>query len=261
MIRSKRSLLMPGVLSIGLAAAVFTSSTTAAPVPLTATGSDYGPSSTNTPGYATILPSVVTPANLVTPGLEAAVQSYSTTIGNSTIAGTLASNVYKDPITGYLTFVYQITATGASTEAVARLTLNAWTAESGLQILNNGADGTGTTATAATGSYPGWTNGNPNSINWDSNDNLNIQFRSATGNGTEGTQMPAGDFSAEVFFQTNSTSEFINNAGISDGVTANVPYLGPTNAVPEPATLGLLVIAGTGVLLLRRRRTTPLAGR
>lgn len=257
MIRSKRSLLMPGVLGIGLAAAALVSPATAALIPLVATGSDYGPLSTNTPGYATSLPSVVTPANLMS-GLESATQSYSTTVGNSTIAGTLTSNVYKDPITGYLTFVYKLNATGASTEAVARLTLNAWTAESGLQILNNGADGTGTTATAATGSYPGWTNGNPNSINWDSNDNLNIQFRSATGNGTEGTQMPAGDFSAEVFFQTNSTSEFINNAGISDGVTANVPYLGPTNAVPEPATMSLLLIGGGGALL-RRRRRTPVA--
>jgi len=203
----------------------------------------------------------VTPATLVTPGLEAAVQNYSTTVGNSTIAGTLTSNVYKDPTTGNLTFVYKITATGASSEAVARLTLNAWTAETGLQILNNGADGSGTSATAASGSYPGWTNGNPNSINWDSNDNLNMQFRSANGNGTEGTQMPANDFSAQIFFQTNSTSEFINNAGVSDGVTANVNYIGPTNAVPEPVTMSLLLLGGGGALLRRRRRRTPVAGR
>jgi len=260
MIRGKRSLLMPGVLGIGLAAAAFVSSATAALIPLTVTGSDYGPSSSSTPGYAITLPSVVTPANLVTPGLEAATQTYSTTVGSSTIAGTLTSDVYKDPTTGYLTFVYEIAATYTSTEAVARLTLNDWTAESGLQISNNGANGGGNTVTASSGGFPGWINGNPNSINWDTNDNVNIQFRSSDGNGTQGTQIPANDYSALIFLQTNSTTEFINNAGISDGVTANVNYLGPT-AVPEPATMSLLVLGGTGALLRRRRRSVPVAAR
>jgi hypothetical protein len=206
----------------------------------------YSGSSAGGPYYSNALPADVIPANLQT----TLSSTYTATGETSTIVGTLVSEVYKDPVTGFLTFVYQDTVSPTSTESVVRLTLADLWLDAGLSITDHGADGSGSSTPAADAH---WSNGDPRFMIWEAQD-INIQFRSPVGAGTEGTVLaPPGDYSANMFFATNATSYTTANAGISDGVTANAPYLGP-GAVPEPSSIALLLAGLLGGLAFWKRR-------
>ena len=131
---------------------------------------------------------------------------------------------------GFLSFYYKIANTPGGSEAVDRFTAAGFKGFS--------------TAVAKAGS------GTP----------VGLAYRSSGFGNTVGfdlNAMPAGTISEWVVIHTNSKFYGINNGGVSDGITANLPIY---SAVPEPSTviagaLLLLPFAASTMRRLRKNRT------
>lgn len=163
--------------------------------------------------------------------------------GATTFQGNFRQIVVRDTGTGFLDFLYQLQRTdGVGLDAIARLSttdFQAFTTDVGICTL-----------CADLIAPIGPTKFAPGSID-----------RSSNG-GTVGFQFaPVAEITAnnETFVLVIKTNALgFTNAGSSviDGGTANVFSYGPATpiVIPEPATAGLVALAGGGLLLARRFR-------
>ena len=218
---------------IGLTAVACSSLAVAATVQLTPGESTYDPSATDGgTTYDTTIPAVVSPANLVT-----TLSSTYNGVGGEgqTQAGTFTSQIYKDPLSGYLTFVYSDTSSGSSTDNMESINLADLWPQTGLAISDNGAASSTGSSSPILSSANTWTNGEPTFIQWKTSNNMDIEMQNSNSHGTEGTLISPGNYTAQIFFATNATNYATDNAAISDGASANASYLGPAPAtVPGP---------------------------
>src|SRR5579872_2688584 len=151
-------------------------------------------------------------------------------VGGAILQGTLNSWVYDDtPTSNTLDFVYQLSNSGNG-DSFKELTLSRF----GTTTTNVGYE-----QTAAT-DHTGVDRNGPNVIDW--------YFANASG-------IAPGQSSDYLVNQTNATQYTVGTGSIIDGGTAvaqvQVPFAG--NNVPEPASVGLIIVAA-GMALGRRRR-------
>ena len=208
------------------------------------------------PAFDTVLPAYFSvPANQVAPTL---VSNY---VGAFT--GTVTSNVYVNPATGFLAFEYVFTNTtvlpggappGGPVLDLAKATIGDPVAKPwlGFAIFNCGADGSG--ASTAVGA-PSWADGDPYSIDRDgtaAGEGLTINWK-LSNNGT--VIRNAVDVSALIFFETDAKYWTTTDVGILDsGAVSDARAYAPS-LIPEPASLSLLGLGGLALLLKRRRRS------
>jgi len=207
------------------------------------------------PAFDTVLPAYFVPVQQAAPTL---VSNY---VGAFT--GTVTSNVYVNPGTGFLAFDYVFTNTtvlpggappGGPVLDLAKATIGdpvvkPWL---GFTIFNCGADGSG--ASTPVGA-PSWADGDPYSIDRDltvAGEGLTINWK-LSNNGT--VIRNAADFSAHIFFETDAKYWTTTNVGILDsGKVSDAEAYAPS-LIPEPASLSLLGLGGLALLWKRRRRT------
>ncbi|MGC3957843.1 MAG: PEP-CTERM sorting domain-containing protein [Verrucomicrobiota bacterium] len=134
----------------------------------------------------------------------------------------------SSPYTG-LTFTYQLFSSSSSVNSIDRLTLNRF---AGFQT-DVGYNGSGIVPSRASRTATG--------------ELMAFVFENAFFQPT----LTPGSSSPLLVIQTDSPVWAIGNASIIDGATANVPAFVP-QAVPEPATLGLVVI-GLATLATRKK--------
>jgi|SRR5688572_4405388 hypothetical protein len=147
--------------------------------------------------------------------------------------GSLTSTVFTNDTTNpfgsnRLTFVYQLSNAAASNNVLARLVLDSF---GGFQ---------------ADASYQTGTGVAPTLIDRLTNPDIGFSF---LGGGTNPGPLRPGDTSARLVVQTNATLFGASNGSVIDGAQVNVSALGPF--VPEPASLGVIALAG--LALIRRR--------
>jgi len=199
------------------------------------------------PAFDTVLPAYFVAAQQVAPTL---VSNY---VGAFT--GTVTSNVYVDPGTGFLAFDYVFTNTTAGAvvdlakATIGNPTVRPWL---GFTIFNCGSDQSGTsTGVGATS----WIDGDPYSIDRDgttAGEGLTINWK-LSNTGTV-IRNPA-DFSAHIFFETDAKWHTKTDVGVLDsGAVSNAKAYAPS-LIPEPASLSLLGLGGLALLLKRRRRS------
>jgi hypothetical protein len=162
--------------------------------------------------------------------------------------GTVRSQVFRDPATGFLAFHYTIALTDMNSVPIVRATMDGW---EGINITDAGADATGSSGTFDPN--PEWTDGDPLSISRDpTSEGIAIQWRTAMPTGLIGTVVGAGDVTSVAFFVTDTTLYTTGEIDLIDtAVTAEANVFVPQ--IPEPASLALLLL-GAPALLKRRVR-------
>lgn len=188
-----------------------------------------------TPGSSINFTSTPAPASLPTGALVASESFPLHDVGGATLQGTLTSWVFDDtPSSSTLDFVYQLTNTGNgdSFNGLTLLPFHNFTTNVGYQT---GAVDPSASDRSVNGQNIDWT---------------------FVGSTAPTTSIGPGQSSDYLIIQTNATQWNAQGAAsVIDGGTAQTgaeaPYLMPT--VPEPASIGLIVMAG-GMLMGRRRR-------
>jgi PEP-CTERM motif len=180
--------------------------------------------------------------------------SQGSVLATTSVAGTgltfsaiMRSAVYRNT-TGTLDFYYQVARTGAGTQGDEMI--DAFTAANFQGWLVDGY----VSATDPDGAGFFTAANNPPS-------STTRTGRSSTGGtlqtdfGTNGLEL--NEISATYVFRTNATAFTAGTYGIIDGSTISGIAFAPTNAVPEPATWGLMLV-GFGVVgsALRRRKVS-----
>jgi hypothetical protein len=160
--------------------------------------------------------------------------------------GEVVTNVYAEPVTGFLTFEYTIALTDMNTAAIVRATLGGW---QDLLITNIGADASGSSGTFDPS--PEWVDGDPALISRTPNSNgLEFQFRTSVDGVLTGTVVGPGDVSSIMFVSTEVLHfDQSTMALIDTSVVGSAAVLTP---VPEPASLFLMASALIGMVVLRR---------
>ena len=164
------------------------------------------------------------------------VGTLTTPFATADLTGTITTNVISGDLSngfGGLTFIYSIHNSAASTDGVGRATVN---------------DYTGVTVDAT--QLPLGSDVAPNLVNRSaSGDVVGWNFQDINGVNTLG---PGLD-SALLVLRTDALNFAPNSASVIDGSSTSIAALGPAAGIlPEPATLGLLGIAG--VLIGHRRQ-------
>jgi hypothetical protein len=151
---------------------------------------------------------------------------------NILFSGSLVSSVWtgdtSNPFNG-LTFTYQLFSSASSANYIDRLTLNRFAGS----LTDVGYNGTGIVPARASRTLNG--------------DLIAFVFEDANFQPSLGP----GSSSPMLVIQTDSPVWAIGNASIIDGATADIPAF-VVQAIPEPTTLGLLVI-GFAALAARRK--------
>lgn len=197
------------------------------------------PSVPSTPLYTTTLPPFAGGPNLVGNLVSPMALGFE---------GTVTTDVFEDPATGFLSFHYHFALSDMNTAAVVRATMNGW---EDVTITDAGADATGSSGTFDPD--PEWNDGDPLYINRDPfSEGLAIQWRSGIGSDQIGTVLGPGDVSSEVFFVSNVT-DFIE----ADIVLIDTAVIGSARVlvpVPEPASMVLLALGSLALAVSRLRR-------
>jgi len=151
-----------------------------------------------------------------------------------TTLGTLLSYVYPDG-TGGEEFVYQVQVAATVGDSFDSVTVSRFPSVVSTAV---GYNNPGTTV-------------DPTNVQRTINNNVDWGFLVSPGNGSLG----AGQTSDFLLVDTNSTGYMMGNGAIIDEITGDGTLEVPTNAifVPEPASIGVIVLA-SGMLLGRRRR-------
>ena len=217
--------------------------------------STFDPLVGSVPAFDTVLPAYFVPLYQVAPTL---VSNY---VGAFT--GTVTSNVYVHPVTGFLAFDYVFTNTtvlpggappGGPVLDLAKATIGDPVAKQwlGWTIFNCGADGSGSSTGVGA---PQWADGDPYSIDRDltvAGEGLTINWK-LSNNGT--VIRNAADISAHIFFETDAKYWTTTNVGILDSGEVSDAQAYAPSLIPEPASLSLLGLGGLALLLKRRRRS------
>jgi hypothetical protein len=196
------------------------------------------PSVPLTPAYTTTLPPFAGGPNQV------GTLTSPMTIG---FQGTVTTDVFEDPATGFLSFHYRFAMSDMNTAGIVRATMNGW---AGFTITDAGADASGNSGTFDTD--PEWQDGDPLFLNRDPfSEGLAIQWRSGINGDQIGTVIGPGDVSSEIFFETTATDFTEGDIAMID--TAVIGASRVLVPIPEPATLVLLAL-GSVMSLARVRR-------
>ncbi len=164
-----------------------------------------------------------------------------------TFSAIMRSAVYRNT-SGTLDFYYQVARTGAGT--TGNQMIDAFTAADFSGFLVDGfvsaadPDGAGFFTAA---------NNPPSSTTRTGRSSSDVTLQTDFGtNGLDGTEI-----SATYIFRTNATAFTAGTYGIIDGSTISGVAFAPINAVPEPATWGLMLV-GFGVVgsAMRRRKVS-----
>jgi hypothetical protein len=151
-----------------------------------------------------------------------------------TTIGTLTSYVYVDG--SFDEFVYQVSLYKNAGDDFDAVSLSAFTSgvttSVGYDDSGGGVDPTSVSRTA-----------------FDANNDSNLDWAM--------NEISPGESSAFLTVDTNATQIALGNGAVQDDISGNasidVPFLMPT--VPEPASMGLIIVAGGMVLGRRRRRS------
>ncbi|HYE02207.1 MAG TPA: hypothetical protein VD963_03115 [Phycisphaerales bacterium] len=195
------------------------------------------PTVTDTPKYTMGLPAYFTPGNIVGQLTNAPI--------NGQLSGLVTTTVYRNPANGFLTFQYEFTSTNSLSPAVRATLGGQWML---FNVTDAGADSSGVSG----GNDPGaeWTDGDPLFLARSPTDGApSVQFR-AFG---LGAGLFNGDFSSNIWFQTNAT-DFAQApmAWLDTAITGQGIILAPA-VIPLPPAAGLGVL-GLGLLAVARRR-------
>lgn len=214
------------IVASGFAAMMGMASTSSAA--LLGIGATVTPTAIALPAGDTIVPGATLTTSFV--GLDS--------FSNVRFTGTLLSQVYSDPNTGGLDFLYQVTNNQTSSDDIANVNL------SNFSVFTTDADYiTGSGAVSPTSASRFGSVANPGKT-------VGFAFTSV--------QIAPGQNSTDLLVETNAENYMMGLGTVSDGGSgssgADAPDVGMlmTN-VPEPATFSAIVIAG-GMLLGRRRR-------
>ncbi len=177
---------------------------------------------------------------------------------SSTFSGTLTSNVYTDPLTGFLDFVYQYDAgVTPPQQGIERITAAFFdpAVSDGLFADVFGAGfgvDVGYDATSALAGFSATTSPLPNQVTRSFPDGSTVGF-----NFSGASSIQAGKESPLLIVRTHATTFTIGQGGVIDSQTANVNVYAPA---PEPRLAGIAVLAfGTLVAFFFRRRKATLS--
>ena len=170
-------------------------------------------------------------------------------LGSLVLDGNVTSIAYRNPVTGFLGFEYIFNRKGSVSQSeMVRASMGGGpNAFLNAVIFDAGSDSSGLSTAGSVA--PFWTDGAPDFIQRDTNGagaGIAFQFRA----NNQGSSIDAGNYSADIFIQTESTRVTQTGVGFSDsGATSSATVLAP---IPEPMTASLLL--ADAAFLLRRRR-------
>jgi len=157
--------------------------------------------------------------------------TFSGTVETQVIRGEDSNGGSTSPL---LTFVYRITNDSTSPNTIKRATIDSF----GNFATDVGyATGSGIAPAIADRGING--------------DVIGFDFRSFQGN--PGNVIGAGQGSDLLVIRTNATTFEPTTLSLIDGSTGTAPSFAPANVIPEPASAALLLCAGAGLLVRRKR--------
>ena len=164
-----------------------------------------------------------------------------------TFSATMRSAVYRNTL-GTLDFYYQVARTGAGT--IGDEMIDAFTAAN---FVTFGVDGYASAMDIDGAGFFTAANNPPSSTTRTGRSSSGVTLQ--TDFGTNGLDL--NEISAIYVFRTDATAFTSGTYGIIDGSTLSGIAFAPYNAVPEPATWGLMLV-GFGVVgsALRRRKVS-----
>ncbi|MEP7363115.1 MAG: PEP-CTERM sorting domain-containing protein [Acidobacteriota bacterium] len=155
------------------------------------------------------------------------------------------SVVYRDPGTGFLSFLYQLTNTGGGTaDSIGRIT----TIDFGTPTVTDvGFCSACADLLAGVVTYV-----DPDFVSRSGGSGSVIEFAYSVG----GAHLAPLESSSVLIINTMSTLYAPGSTSVQDGGTVNANSFQPVDAaVPEPSTMGLALLGIAGLLALHRRRS------